>query len=118
MAGRHLVKSWLRQQKTIALSSAEAETYGMVSCSCDLLGLQSCAKDLGMVICAAVYADASAALGIIKRRGIGKLRHIRTQSLWLQEAHATKRLHFEKIDGLCNPSDLLTKHLSEVLVGF
>ena len=78
--------------------------------------MQACAKDMGILIGASVYADASAALGIIKRRGIGKLRHIRTQSLWLQEAHATKRLSFEKIDGSRNPSDLLTKHLSEILM--
>ena len=44
------------------------------------------------------------------------MRHIQTQCLWLQEAHATKRLHFEKIDGSRNPSDLLTKHLSEILM--
>ena len=49
------------------------------------------------------------------RRGIGKVRHIRTQSLWLQEVHATKRLGFEKIDGSRNPSDLMTKHLSDTL---
>ena len=116
MLGSHAIKSWSRQQKTIALSSAEAETHGMVACSCELLGIQSCAKDLGITLGASVYADASAALGIIKRRGIGKLRHIQTQCLWLQEAHATKRLHFEKIDGSRNPSDLLTKHLSEVLM--
>ena len=116
MIGSHMVKSWSRRQLTIALSSAEAETYGMVACSCELLGIQSCARDLGNVVGAAVYADAIAALGIIKRRGIGKLRHIRTQSLWLQEAHATKRSHFEKIDGSRSPSDLLTKHLSEMLM--
>ena len=110
MAGRHLIKSWSRQQKTIALSSAEAETYGMVACSAELLGLQACARDLGLDYKLAVYADASAALGIVKRRGIGKVRHIRTQSLWLQEAHAEKRLAFEKIDGSRNPADLLTKY--------
>lgn len=63
-----------------------------------------------------VYADASAALGIVQRRGVGKLRHIRTQSLWLQEAIATKRIHFEKVDGSRNPADLLTKHLAEILM--
>ena len=116
MAGRHIIKSWSRQQKTIALSSAEAETYGMVACSAELLGLQACARDLGVSYKLAVYADASAALGIVKRRGIGKVRHIRTQSLWLQEAHAEKRLAFEKIDGSRNPADLLTKYLSEILL--
>ena len=112
MVGRHLIKSWSRQQRAIALSSAEAETYGMVACSAELLGIQSCEFDLGMKLSAAVYADASAALGIVQRRGIGKVRHIRAQCLWLQEARATKRLAFEKIDGGRNPSDLFTKHLS------
>ena len=115
MVGKHVVKSYSKQQKVIALSSAEAETYGMVSCSAELLGIQACAADLGLVFDASVYADASAALGIVQRRGIGKVRHIRTQSLWLQEAHAQRRLGFEKIDGSRNPSDLMTKHLSDTL---
>ena len=115
MVGRHVVKSYSKQQKVIALSSAEAETYGMVSCSAELLGIQACSADLGLTFDASVYADASAALGIVQRRGIGKVRHIRTQSLWLQEAHAQRRLGFEKIDGSRNPSDLMTKHLSDTL---
>ena len=115
MVGRHMIKGYSKQQKVLALSSAEAETYGMVACSAEVLGIQSCAKDLGMDYAGAIYADASAALGIVMRRGIGKVRHIRVQSLWLQEAHATKRLGFEKIDGSRNPSDLMTKHLSDTL---
>ena len=115
MLGKHLIKSWSRQQRVIALSSAEAETYGMVACSAELLGVQACARDLGMEFSAAVYTDASAALGIVQRKGIGKVRHLRTQSLWLQEAHATRGVQFEKIDGSRNPSDLFTKHLTEIL---
>ena len=83
--------------------------------SAEVLGIQSCARDLGIEYAGTIYADASAALGIVMRRGVGKVRHIRTQSLWLQEAHATKILGFEKIDGSRNPSDLMTKHLSDTL---
>ena len=115
MARTHLLKSYSRQQKVLALSSAETETYGMVACSAEILGIQACAVDLGMKLEGVVYADASAALGIVQRRGVGKVRHIRTQSLWLQEAHATKRLGYEKIDGARNPSDLMTKHLADTL---
>ena len=115
MVGKHLIKGYSKQQKVLALSSAEAETYGMVACSAEVLGIQSCARDLGLECSGVIYADASAALGIVMRRGIGKVRHIRTQSLWLQEAHATKRLGFEKIDGSRNPSDLMTKHLADTL---
>ena len=41
LRGNHPIKSWSRQQRTIALSSAEAETYGMVACSAELLGIQA-----------------------------------------------------------------------------
>ena len=50
MIGRHLLKTYLRQQKTIALSSAEAELYGMTACSCEILGMQACANDLGIKV--------------------------------------------------------------------
>ena len=85
----------------------------MGCCSAELLGMVACARDLGPSYKGAAYADAAAALGIAKRRGVGKVRHIRTQSLWLQEAHAEKRLAFEKVDGSSNPADLMTKYLSE-----
>ena len=88
----------------------------MVACSAELLGLQAYAKYLGIELQVAVYADASAALGIVKRRGLGKVWHIRTQALWLQEANATKRIYFEKVDGSRNPADLMTKHLAETLM--
>ena len=51
-----------------------------------------------MEFVAAVYTNASPALGIAQRRGISKVRHLRTQSLWLHEALATKRVLFEKIN--------------------
>ena len=91
-----------RQQKTIAFSSAEAELCAMTACSSELLGMQACAQDLGISMSVAIYSDASAALGIVQRRGIGRVRHIRTQSLWLQEAHAQRRIAFEKVDGSRN----------------
>ena len=64
---------------------------------------------------AAVYTDASAALGIVQRRGVGKVRHTQTRSLWLQEVRATRRVRFEKIDGSRNASDSFVKHVSELL---
>ena len=115
MLGKHMIKSYAKQQKVLALSGAEAETYGMVACSAELLGIQSCARDMGLLYDGTIYADASAAVGMVQRRRIGKVRHIRTQSLWLQEAHPTKIIGFEQIDGSRNPSDLMTKHLTDTL---
>ena len=33
-----------------------------------------------------MYVDAAAAIGVAQRVGLGKLRHLETQSLWLQES--------------------------------
>ena len=63
MLGKHMIKGCNRQQKELALSSTEAETYGMVACSAELLGIQSCARDMGFLHDGTIYADASAVLG-------------------------------------------------------
>ena len=62
-----------------------------------------------------LYADASAALGIAKRDGAGKLRHINVKSLWLQEKKLRSELTFNKIAGENNPADGLTKHVRQEL---
>ena len=41
-----------------------------------VLGLLSIAADLGIHLAGEVWADASAALGIIKRKGLGKTRRV------------------------------------------
>ena len=112
MHGAHMIRSWSRMQNLVALSSAEAELYGTVRASAELLGCRSMAKDLGHHLGARVYADASAALGIIHRQGLGKLRHIDTSALWLQQAARQKLIAFTKVAGEHNPADIATKHLA------
>ena len=73
--GEHTIKAYCRQQKVVALSSAEAELYAMVAASAEALAVQAYAKDLGINMGVEMYADSSAALGIAKRAGIGKVRN-------------------------------------------
>ena len=68
----------------------------------------SCAEDLGASMGGEVYVDSSAALGISQRCGIGKVRHLRRQGLWVQEARHTGRLAYRKVLGTKNPADVLT----------
>ena len=46
------------------------------------------------------------------RQGLGKLRHIDTQALWIQEKVRTRQIILKKVRGDVNPADLLTKHIS------
>ena len=113
MIGGHCLKTWSKTQSIISLSSAEAELYANVKTSAEALGLAAVLKDLGMKVSGIeVIGDASAAFGIIRRQGLGKLRHIDTNYLWIQEKAAKKAIGYGKVKGTENPADLLTKHLS------
>ena len=86
------------------------------------LGFQSLMKDLGQEMPIRVWTDSSAAIGICTRQGLGKLRHIDTHLLWIQQAVRSGRVDLRKILGEKNPADLFTKHLSsrervQMLVG-
>jgi len=59
-----------------------------------------------------VHSDAPAAIAIVNRSGVGKLRHVRVQYLWLQQRVREKEVLVQKVAGVENPADLMTKHLS------
>jgi hypothetical protein len=110
--GKHLIKMWCKTQAVIALSSAEAELYGLVRAAAETLGAMSLYKDIGKKVEGRVLGDASAALAIIARQGIGKLRHLDTNYLWIQEKAAKKEIDFKKVEGKKNGADLMTKPLA------
>ena len=53
--------------------------------------------------------DATAGISIGSRRGLGRIKHLDTIFLWIQEVIADKRSSLGKIHGKLNPSDILTK---------
>ena len=56
--------------------------------------------------------DSSAALGVVARKGAGKLRHVRVGQLWVQEKNESGELSYHKVKGSENPADLMTKALT------
>jgi hypothetical protein len=111
MLGNHQIKHWSTTQGVIALSSAEAELYGIVKATVQGMGLQSVARDLGEEITMDVHTDSSAAMGVCNRNGIGKVRHLDTNLLWVQDKVKQGALKINKVQGERNPADLFTKHL-------
>ena len=69
-------------------------------------------RDLGTEVDGQVFGDASAALAIIARKGIGKIRHLDTNFLWVQEQAAKGKLKYTKVAGKENGGDLFTKALT------
>ena len=84
----------------------------MVKCSAELLGIRSMLRDFGVDSEGVLYADSSAALAIAKRKGAGKMRHLKVNRLWIQERQNEKDLEFRKVLGTEPPADLMTKHLA------
>ena len=113
MFGDHCLKSWSRTQQVIALSSGEAEYYGLVKSGSQCLGIRALLGDLGVERTVTLNTNASAAIGVASRRGLGKVRHIEVSQLWLQQRVANGGLSVQKVDGISNVADALTKHLGK-----
>ena len=90
MFGSHCTQSWASTQAVIALSSGEAEYYGLVKAASVGLGIRSMQRDMGIDTSIHVFTDAEAARGIATRRGLGRTRHIEVHYLWVQERVANK----------------------------
>ena len=110
MLGAHCLKHWSSTQSSVTLSSGEAEFHGLVKGAAVALGQQALYEDLGLQVGLRLWTDSSAAVGICSRQGLGKLRHVDTKTLWLQQAVRVGRVEVRKVPGVSNPADLLTKH--------
>ena len=118
MRGGHIIKHWSSTQKVVALSPGEAEFAGIVKGSAEGIGLQSVAMDLGFDFGLKVFTDSSAAIGICRRTGIGRVRHLVVGQLWVQERNREGDFTLHKHPGLQNPGDLLTKHVVKSTLGY
>ena len=115
--GSHILKTWSTTQGVIALSSGEAEYYALVKTASQCLGMKAMMKDLGVNLQGdhriKVITDATAAKGIAMRKGLGPVRHIETNTLWVQEKVSNKEIIIEKIGGKQNIADALTKPVDQ-----
>ena len=63
-----------------------------------------------------MWTDSSACKGTCNRAGLGKMKYLDVETLWLQEAVRNKEVELNKIAGEENMADLLTKHLSRAVL--
>ena len=54
-------------------------------------------EDLGVKCRARTSTDSSVALGISKRRGLGKVRHIELNQLWIQDKVISGEIEVRKV---------------------
>ena len=109
MWGDKLIKSWAKTQPILALSTGEAELAAVVKASSEALGLKSLMTDLGIQVSLAVRSDATAAIGMVRREGLGKVRHLDVGDLCVQQKAKSGTISYHKVNGKENPADMLTK---------
>ena len=111
MLGEHLIKGWSTTQAVIALSSGEAGFYGIVKGSSVGLGARSVLSYLGCIVRVSVLTDSSAAKAMASRKGLGKVRHVEVNQLWVQEKVSSGEIELKKVEGAQNLADAVTKHV-------
>ena len=111
MRGTRCLKHWSRVQSVVALSSAEAELHAGVRTAGEVLSVQALAEDFGMRLRAKVLMDANAAIAIMTKEGLSKIRHVETKWFWTQEALRRERFVLEKVGTKDNLADVFTKRL-------
>ena len=108
--GSGVLKSWSNNQATIALSSGEAELAAVVKDAAEGLGLKAVLADFGVDVDLHMFSDATVAIGMVRREGLGRVRHLVVADLWIQQKVRSGEISVAKIPGV-DPRDMCTKGL-------
>ena len=107
-----MLTHWSSTQANGALSSGEAELNAIVKGATEGLGIYNLIGSCGQVNSIRLETDSSAASGIVRRRGCGKMKHLEAKQLWVQDVIMKKEIAVKKIPREKNPSDVFTHHWS------
>ena len=110
--GRAAIKVITKQQQILAKSSAEAELYAVNTMAGEALSMRSILKDMNINVGIVLHVDAKATIGILHRHGLGKMKHLQVQHLWLQEGIRNGNFKILKIPTKDNLADIGTKPLA------
>ena len=105
--------SYSRTQKSIALSSAEAEYLSLTGTASEALNIHTALRFLtASPVVLKAFTDSSACRGICARQGVGRIKHLAVRLLWLQQAIRAGRLTVHSVPTQQNPADIGTKPLT------
>ena len=78
------------------------------------IGVKQMYEDLGIEMKIKIFMDATAGISMLRRQGLGTVKHVATQYLWTQELIQNKEVVLQKVITTENFADLMTKPLSEM----
>ena len=105
------IKSWSKTMPTLALSTGESELGAIVKGITEGEGILSLLKDFALHAELGLKSDASAAVGITQRVGLGRVRHLAVADLWVQQRVQRGEVRICKVPGKENAADFMTKPL-------
>ena len=109
-----LIESKVQSQKAIAFSSGEAEFTAVVGGCSEALFVKRVVEFMTSEnTMVKARSDCSAARSMTARQGVGRVRHIDSGVMWIQEKVASGKLEITAIPTLLNPADIGTKGLSQ-----
>ena len=97
-----------------SISPGEAEFYAAGSAAARLLYHVYLLRELGVKPRATLACDSSAARGVMQRAGPGRIRHLQTRFLWVQERAREGDFAVVAVPGASNAADLGTKILQSL----
>ena len=83
--GGKFLKAWSKTMDILALSSGESELGALVKACTEGLGVKSLLADFHIPIQLKILSDSSAAIGMVRRLGLGRVRHLAVADLWVQQ---------------------------------
>ena len=105
------IYSYSRTQKSVTLSSTEAEYIALVSGASEGLLVKAVLEHLtGETVELKVYSDNTSCVAVAQKEGVGRIKHLDGRLLWHQQRQR-RDLELRRLDTLTNPADLGTKVL-------
>ena len=112
LGGCNLTDSAKSQEPT-ATSSGEAEWYSACGGAAVAIHVHKICEFIFMKkIRLVLHTDSTVCKSIGHRQGCGRIKHLETKSLWLQQKIKRKDLYLRKVDTKLNPADMGTKPLA------
>ena len=105
------VKAWSKTVGVLALSSGESELAAAVRAATKVVGLQSIQIDFCLCGHVAIESDATAAIGMVRRLGLGRSPTLGCWRLVGATPCSFGKIRVSKMSGLEDPSDAQTKCL-------
>ena len=110
--GGHLIESSTRTHQVVFLSTAESKFSGIVRGAASGIHLREAFTRLGFTVQLRVLSDSSAARAMTARTGSGRVKHVETRYLCLQDRVRKKQFSVGCIDTSHNTTDLGSKFYS------